>query len=261
VKWIKNTGYDKKIVVSGKVVEVYEYERMVLTGKEPPGGSRKPVEERTERTKEVALQRAQKTLRRLVNSNTDILERFITLTFEQEITDLVQADKLFDLFRRRVERHLKRKLRYIAVPEIQHKREQKTGKAVWHYHLISDMPYTPVNELRQLWGHGFVRINKIDNVDNVGAYLSKYMSKELSNTYPDKKAYRCSSGLKRPREYTTKKNVQTLEKELDIERTTPKFKTTFASEHLGEITYTQYIITSDACQIAYMADVTRAATA
>ena len=36
-------------------------------------------------------------------------------------------------------------------------------------------PYIANDVFAKLWGHGFVRIKKLDNVDNVGAYLTAYL--------------------------------------------------------------------------------------
>ena len=54
------------------------------------------------------------------------------------------------------------------------------GRGAWHAHLLyiwQDMkaPFIPNEDFRELWGHGFVRIKKLDNVDNVGAYLTAYL--------------------------------------------------------------------------------------
>lgn len=48
------------------------------------------------------------------------------------------------------------------------------GRGAWHCHLlyIFDLvkaPYIANKTLSDLWGHGFVKISKLDNVDNVGA--------------------------------------------------------------------------------------------
>jgi len=47
-----------------------------------------------------------------------------------------------------------------------------------HYHMMSDLPYIPKAKLSKIWGNGFIKINDITNVDNVGAYLIGYMNKK-----------------------------------------------------------------------------------
>ena len=54
------------------------------------------------------------------------------------------------------------------------------GRGAWHAHLLyiwqdQKAPYISNQDFRELWGHGFVRIKKLDNVDNVGAYLTAYL--------------------------------------------------------------------------------------
>jgi hypothetical protein len=55
------------------------------------------------------------------------------------------------------------------------------GRGAWHAHLLyiwqdQIAPFVPNKTFRELWGHGFVKIKKLDNVDNVGAYLTAYVS-------------------------------------------------------------------------------------
>ena len=54
------------------------------------------------------------------------------------------------------------------------------GRGAWHAHLLyiwQDMkaPFIPNHEFADLWGHGFVSIKKLDDIDNVGAYLTAYL--------------------------------------------------------------------------------------
>ena len=48
-----------------------------------------------------------------------------------------------------------------------------------------DAPYIPNAEFRKLWGHGFVKIKKLDDVDNVGAYLTAYLGDMEWEDMPD----------------------------------------------------------------------------
>ena len=54
------------------------------------------------------------------------------------------------------------------------------GRGAWHAHLLyiwqdQKAPYIPNDTFRELWGHGFVKIKKLADVDNVGAYLTAYL--------------------------------------------------------------------------------------
>lgn len=68
--------------------------------------------------------------------------------------------------------------------------------------MMSDLPYIPHEELEKIWGHGFVGINKIDHVDNVGAYMTRYMAEDMTDTrLMGEKSYSTSKNLLRPTEF------------------------------------------------------------
>ena len=51
----------------------------------------------------------------------------------------------------------------------------------WHSHLLLrfndiDKVYIENEKMRNLWGHGFVTVRSLKDVDNIGAYLSAYLS-------------------------------------------------------------------------------------
>lgn len=58
-----------------------------------------------------------------------------------------------------------------------------------------------MNRLTTIWGHGFVKINKIDvdSIENRGRYISKYLDKDLDMKEHKKKAFFKSRNLKVPR--------------------------------------------------------------
>jgi len=53
------------------------------------------------------------------------------------------------------------------------------GRGAWHAHLILIFdrlaPYIPNKTIEKLWQQGFCKTKKLDNVDNVGAYLTAYL--------------------------------------------------------------------------------------
>ena len=177
------------------------------------------------------LQRTFKTLRGIINSNvTDVSKvRWITLTYAENMTDTVRLYKDFEKFNKRFQYFCKKngygKVEYIVMMEPQ-------GRGAWHCHLLYifnslvKAPYISNKTLSDLWGHGFVKISKLDNVDNVGAYLTAYLGdmdlencsvdeivgneiKKVDSKYYVKGArlkyypakfnmFRCSRGIKRP---------------------------------------------------------------
>ena len=117
--------------------------------------------------------------RALINTNvTDVSKvRWCTLTYGENMTDTKRLYEDFRDFNKRFQYFCKQKgyskAEYIVMMEPQ-------GRGAWHAHLLyiwQDMkaPYIPNETFRELWGHGFVRIKKLDNVDNVGAYLTAYL--------------------------------------------------------------------------------------
>ena len=71
-----------------------------------------------------------------------------------------------------------------------------------YYHIIFfDLPYIKNKDLKEIWGHGFIKINKIDvdSKDNRGRYLSKYFSKDIDEKDYKQKAFFKSQNLKSPK--------------------------------------------------------------
>ena len=210
--------YKIKAIISGNVVEVYRYGIPVRTGKDRtifdrgPGNAIKAPEEvekmKQEKSLSNSLKRTRNTLRRLINANTGRWgkerEKFFTLTFKENVTDHEKANAEFRSFIKKLNYKLFKKesgLKYVCVVERQE-------RGALHYHIILfNMPYVPHAELLKLWGHGAVRINEIDHVDNVGVYVVKYIEKEMRNMQSnksakvkDKKLYFASRGLYKPEE-------------------------------------------------------------
>lgn len=117
--------------------------------------------------------------RGLINANvTDVSKvRWCTLTYADNMTDTKKLYQDFMLFNKRFQYYCKSKgyskPEYIVMMEPQ-------GRGAWHAHLLyiwQDMkaPFISNQEFRDMWSYGFVRIKKLDNVDNVGAYLTAYL--------------------------------------------------------------------------------------
>lgn len=243
-----NMRYNAKVIVAGNVIELYEYEKEVRTGKdkdfEKPvgrrGKRREGLEwidkETREKNRADALQRAKKTLRRLINANVDAWgekAKFFTLTFRDNVQDIKMANYEFKKFRQRLEYYLGLRLKYVAVIEFQQ-------RGAVHYHMVTfNMPYVPHAELERIWGHGFIKVNAIDEVDNVGAYVTKYMTKDNDDErLKGEKCYFSSRGLIKPAEEIIKKeDLNALREALSPSKT---FECSFENEHLGRITYEQY---------------------
>ena len=135
---------------------------------------------------------------RIVDCNFDNKTKFMTLTFKDNIQDITYTNYEFNKFIKRLNFGLyhdkKQKLKYIAVWE-----KQKRGAI--HYHIIFfDFPYINLKKLQEIWGNGFVKINKIDvdSKDNRGRYVSKYFSKDIDEKNYKQKAFFKSRNLIMP---------------------------------------------------------------
>lgn len=231
--------YGTKIIMSGKVLELYEYKNPIKSGYSGGKGGRKKssdiAKEEKEINREKVLNRARRDLRRIVNSNVAEYSKFLTLTFEENIQDIAWANREFSKFIMRVNYYLGFKVAYSGVIEF-----QKRGAV--HYHVI--FYNTPrklkLDALRAIWGYGHIKLNIIRDVDNVGAYVCKYMSKcEDEKKLRGKKMYFNSRGLKKPQEIKESALVKAIASSLDGQ--TPKYSNTFANEY-NSIDYKQYII-------------------
>lgn len=131
-----------------------------------------------------SLRQTFKKLRYLINNNFfgSGNELHVVLTYKENITDPKQLYKDFDTFMKRLKR--KYNIDYINVIEPQ-------GRGAWHCHLLIrfndlDTVFIANSDLAKMWGHGFVTIKSLKDVDNIGAYLSAYLTDIELNENLDK---------------------------------------------------------------------------
>lgn len=226
-------------MASGNIIEFYEYEKPILEGysdtkKNSSGRSVSANEFEKEVNRKKVLSRARRDLRRLINSNVGMYagftSKFITLTFKENLQDFSAANYEFKKFRQRLENYFDKKLKYVVVPEF-----QKRGAI--HYHVIFfNIPFIRNNVLSKIWNNGFVRINKIDNVDNVGAYICKYMTKDNDDEkLIGKKCYFSSRGLYKPIQIKEKEKINNIVSSL------PEYCQTYANTFENDYNKTSYV--------------------
>ena len=234
------SSYSKKVIVSGNIVEVYDYEKPIIAGYSIKdnykcGRCFEASEEDKQINRGKVFNRAKRDIRRLVNCNIQENSKFITLTFVDNITDLKLANYEWKKFKQRLETKIGYKLQYVVVIEF-----QKRGAI--HYHCVMfNLPYIKNNKLQEIWGNGFVKINNIDNVDNVGAYVCKYMTKTDDDRLIGQKMYFSSRGLEKPVEIKEKARVETLASALPASALA--YSNTFENEY-NTISYKQYNLNS-----------------
>lgn len=150
--------------------------------------------------------RAQKKIRALCNNNESLLNKFLTLTFAcpHGFSDIQDANYKFKKFCQRLNYRLKKNgltFEYLCVPEL-----TKAGNI--HYHLLCNLPYIDIHQLQDIWRCGIIYINKIEDIENVAAYISSYVEKDFGKELPGVKHFFKSNGVKYP---TPEKLVSNLD--------------------------------------------------
>ena len=219
---------DKKAIKSGNIVEIISYENGNFYGYEGVACG-KVKSSNSKRSDNINL--AKKNLRRLINANCTKNDLFVTLTYSDNMQDIVQAKNDF----KRFVKAMKRKgysMKYVYVIEF-----QKRGAV--HFHVIFfDCGFIDNKFLAEVWGKGFVRINRINDVDNAGSYVVKYMDKDLvDDRLTGHDLYGRSRGLKEPIEINNPQEVGGLLEELSDNLV---YTNTFNNQYRGNCVYCQF---------------------
>ncbi|WP_226038588.1 rolling circle replication-associated protein [Aquibacillus saliphilus] len=268
----------RKLIVSGSVVEVFEYEKdpITITSKDDDDfnpfdyeNTKLPELELKEKRRDQTVRDARNLTRRLALMNFNENDIFMTLTYKENEWDVQKTDLDFKNFLKRLKYRFKiKKVKYLAVREF-----QKRGAI--HYHVLLDynfkLPPLPVgwgyikkdnkkilNDVarrydnkyikplereigKNIWSHGFVDIKVMDKQnDNVGAYLIKYMTKGVAKEfYRGKKIYLCSKGLERPLEYRGLE-ANLIYETYNLEQKKEVFTNCYESEYLGQIIFKEF---------------------
>ena len=175
-----------------------------------------------------SLNQTIKKLRYLINANFSGKpnELWITLTFADSLLarNANAVYLYFNKFIKRLRYKYGKDLEYIAVLE---PHEIKNGDIKnwhgYHFHLllksyVRKKIFIPHEDFENIWGLGFCRIERLNNIDNIGAYLSAYLTNVEDNSeivdcankkkyikgarlwlYPKGiRIYRKSKGIKKP---------------------------------------------------------------
>ena len=103
--------------------------------------------------------------------------RWVTLTYAENMTDTQRLYRDAQAYTRRLYAYCAKRgysrPEWITVPEPQ-------GRGAWHLHALyiwrDKAPFIPNADLRALWKQGFVKIIQPQDCDNIGAYLSAYLT-------------------------------------------------------------------------------------
>lgn len=228
-----------RLVISGNHFELYNYQNPYIYNL-PPREKKSSLHSegvQLER-REDNLLTTQKKIRRIINANTNQYgqrTKFITFTFRENETNLKKANEEWQLFCKKM-RYRYGKLKYIAVVEF-----QKRGAI--HYHVLYfNLPYIKdiKTKLGKTWGKGFINIKTLSEVRNVGAYVCKYLRKDIMDQrLVGEKVYFTSRGIFKPIEF---KNEDTIAKTLRSVSIHTDVQKSYTSLVYGKIIYSQGII-------------------
>lgn len=141
---------------------------------------------------------------RLAKCNSEDWHTFITLTFAENITDILYANKKFNNFCTIIKRVFK-DFKYICVPEF-----QKRGAI--HYHLLTNIDIDNKKLIFQqednkkfyhikYWNNGFTKVDFVKgDIKKIIGYISKYMTKNIDNKLFSHHRYFYSKNLLIPKE-------------------------------------------------------------
>ncbi|WP_139653013.1 rolling circle replication-associated protein [Raoultibacter phocaeensis] len=153
-----------------------------------------------------SIHRAFNAIKQLINCNYDEPShvRFLTLTYAENMRNNKRIRNDWTVFSRNMRK------RY-GPHEYLYVKEQQ-GRGAWHLHCVlffgSPAPWMDNDEVRAIWGHGFVNIQGFtDDINNLGNYLCAYLTDDMEqgkkggrllNYESGVRLYNCSRGIKRP---------------------------------------------------------------
>jgi hypothetical protein len=124
---------------------------------------------------EKELRKSFRKMREIANANFfgDRNEIMVTLTYKENMQDSKKLYKDMEKFVKKAKRALG-EIKYLAAVEPQE-------RGAWHAHMLikqlnAHSTYWPASDVADLWGHGYVKVTRLQKVDNVGAYLTAYLS-------------------------------------------------------------------------------------
>jgi len=203
----------RRAILSGDQLELYEYEFPYAFNMAPRRSRGRDSKSSNERRRD-NLAHVRSEIRRLIECNYQEYGYnpvFLTFTFKENVTSLSVANKAFKTFIQRFTRYYGKSLKYLAIVEF-----QKRGAV--HYHCIFfnlSIEYERRERreriIANLWGHGYVDIERIRHAKSVSAYVCKYLNKGVSDPrLRGKKSFFTSRALFRPVQFRSESSIDKL---------------------------------------------------
>ena len=168
------------------------------------------------------------------------MNKFLTLTHKENLTDVNESNIFFRKFIRKIRRK-NENLKYLSIVEF-----QKRGAV--HYHTLSNMAFMKADEIAQLWGQGFIKINKAQSemYDSLAPYVAKYLTKDkIDSRLCEKKAYFHSRNLSYPQVITDFRVADSIVSMYNLSTRKPRFEKSFYNEYAGNIDYKMFRISAN----------------
>lgn len=208
-----------KVVISGYIVEGMQYKNpigynLISSKKKATYRARRTIDK--QEITESSLSRTRNTLIRLINANARIWQadslaiepQFITFTFKENVQDLSEANDIFTNFIKRLNYHYfdtkESVVKYVVVPEFQERGAVHYHAIFFNLPLFDKRKEFTTGEFAELWGQGFIKIKSMNNIPNVGLYMTKYMTKDATDRrLIGRKKYFSSRHLNKPDVFST----------------------------------------------------------
>lgn len=234
-----------KVVQSGKILEMYEYEKEIQP-KLHIRRKRKDIEAPAKRYKyrrSDNAKRMQKSFVRLVRANLvgDDRPALFTLTNYENVS-FERGVATLTVFVSRLRKLFGKGFRYIAVPEFGRKNTQRL-----HFHVMMwGLPDDLVKNERynryfqNIWQAGYVDCISTDGSIKLAGYLGKYLSKSMfDDRITGKKAYSVSRNALRPVSLSFKTAISHSEAiwGVDLSTAVPLHSYEFGTKWLGKGRY------------------------
>lgn len=242
---------DIKIIQSGNLVEVYEYENDFFDDFNDLFAWDLVRDTRTnlERIRQ-SVSRSRNRIKRLIEANVRAYNGFkpvlVTYTFAENVTSLPVANKVFRLYTQRLHRYFTKlgysSLKYISIVEF-----QKRGAV--HYHVIYfNLPFVDgiKDIIAGIWKVGFIQVKGVRHIDRISSYLTKYLTKSLTDKrLRGKKAYSSSRNLYKPIEtlYSNLLSTYSLDKHFSNYILSKTWSKDYQVGYHGRVKYTSYQLT------------------
>jgi hypothetical protein len=120
------------------------------------------------------------------NVNETVTEpQFITFTFKENEQDVTNANIIFTNYIKRLNYHYfgtkDSVAKYVVVPEFQERGAVHYHAIFFNLPLVNKRKEFESGEFAELWGQGFIKIKLMQNIPNVGLYMTKYMTKDATD--------------------------------------------------------------------------------